>query len=254
MYSDVRTAIATCAHCKLANAAGHEAQTILTAISSDTPFDVIAIDVWSPGDVPDKDGNIKPITSLDTMTGFALVTVIEQVTSEVVARQCFATFFVPNGLPKLILVDAGSENKGALIDMCTTLGIKYHAVSPKDHNGILCECFHRYLNKVQKIVAADSQSFAQWAQGLSFAAYSWNAAPIDGMNIIRSFAAKSRVFPFPIQIAEEENPVRTPRDRREAALAHLETNFPLWARQATMLQILIADSRLRLRWTEPGFI
>ena len=247
MYSDVRTAIATCAHCRLANAVGHEAQTILTAISSDTPFDVIAIDVWSPGDVPDKDGNIKAITSLDTMTGFASVTVIEQVTSEVVARQCFAAFFVPNGLPKLILVDAGSENKGALIDMCTTLGIKYHAVSPEDHNGILCERFHRYLNKVQKIVAADSQSFTQWAQGLSFAAYSWNAAPIDGTNIIRSFAAKSRVFPFPIQIAEEENPVRIPQGQGEAALAHLETNFPLWARQATMLQILIADRRKRHR-------
>ena len=96
-------------------------------------------------------------------------------------------------------------------------------------------------------MAADTQSFKQWAQGLSFAAYSWNAAPIDGTNIIRSFAAKSRVFPFPIQIAEEDNPPRIPQGQGEDALAHLETNFPLWAKQSTMLQILIAERRERHR-------
>ena len=247
MYSDVRTAVATCAHCKLANATSHEAQAVLTAISTDTPFDVVAIDVWSPGDVPDRYGNVKALTSLDTMTGFASVAVIEQVSSDIVARQCFASFFAPNGLPKLILVDSGSENKGALLDMCNTLGIKCHTVSPEDHNGILCERFHRYLNKVQKIMSADTQSYTQWAQGLSFAAYSWNAAPIDGTNIIRSFAAKGRVFPFPLQIAEEENPIRIPQGQGEDAIAHVETNFPLWAKQSSMLQILIAERRQRHR-------
>jgi ribosomal protein L21E len=247
MYLDVKEAVGACAHCKLANAVGQESKSILDAISCDTPFDVIAIDIWSPGAVPDKYGNTKALTSLDTMTGFASAAILQEATSEAVARACFATFFVPNGLPKLVLIDAGSENKGELISMCQTLRIKYHMVAPEDHNGILCERFHRYLNKVQKIGAADSQTYTQWAQGVMFATYSWNAAPIDGTNIIRSFVAKGRVFPFPLQIDEDNNPVRVPPGQGEEALAHLETNFPLWARQSTMLQILVAERRERHR-------
>ena len=247
MYLDVKEAIATCAHCRLANATGHEAQQVLTSISSDTPFDVIALDVWSPGDVMDKHGNVKGLTSLDTMTGFASVAVIKDTSSETVARTVFASFFVPNGLPKLILLDAGSENKGMLIDMCRILRVKHHAVAPENHNGVLCERFHRYLNKVQKIGAANTQSFTQWAQGIAFAAYSWNAAPIDGTNIVRSFVAKGRDFPFPLQIAEDNNPPRIPPGQGEAAISHVETMFPLWAQQSTMLQILVAERRERPR-------
>ena len=120
-------------------------------------------------------------------------------------------------------------------------------MAPEDHNGILCERFHRYLNKVQKIYAADSQSFTQWVQGVMFATYSWNAAPIDGTNLIRSFVAKGRVFPFPLQIAEEDNPVRIPPGQGEEAVSFLETNFPLWAKQSVMLQILVAERRDRHR-------
>jgi hypothetical protein len=247
MYLDIKEAVGACAHCKLANAVGQDSQSILDAISCDTPFDIIAIDVWSPGAVSDKYGNTKTLTSLDTMTGFASAAILQSATSDNVARACFATFFVPNGLPKLVLIDAGSENKGELVSMCRTLGIKYHMVAPEQHNGILCERFHRYLNKVQRIGAADSQSYTQWAQGVMFATYSWNAAPIDGTNLIRSFVAKGRVFPFPLQISEEDNPVRIPPGQGEEATAFVETNFPLWAKQSTMLQILVAERRERHR-------
>ena len=247
MYLDVKEAVAECAHCRLTNAVGHEAKQVLEAISCETPFDVIAIDVWSPGDVPDKHGHVKALTSLDTMTGFASVAILQDMAAETVARETFAIFFVPNGLPKLILIDAGSENKGQLTAMCDTLGVKYHMVSPEDHNGILCERFHRYLNKVQKITAANTQSFTQWTQGVMFAAYSWNAAPIDGTNLIRSFVAKGRTFPFPLQVAEEDTPGRIPQGQGEEAIAHLETNFPLWAHQTTLLQILVMERRERHR-------
>ena len=247
MYMDVREAVGACAHCKLANATGHESGSILQALSTDGPFDVVAMDVWSPGSVPDKEGNIKALTSLDTTTGFASAAIMDSMNSEAVARSCFASFFVPNGLPKLILVDSGSENKGVLISMCQLLGIKYHMVAPEQHNGILCERFHRYLNKVQKICAVNNQSYTQWVLGVMFATYSWNAAPIDGTNLIRSFVAKGRVFPFPIQILEEENPARIPQGQGEDAIAFMETNFPLWAKQSTMLQILVAERRERHR-------
>lgn len=247
MYLDVKEAVGACAHCKLANAVSQDSKSILEALSSDCPFDVIAIDVWSPGAVPDKEGNTKALTSLDTTTGFASAAILQSMQSESVARTCFASFFVPNGLPKLILIDSGSENKGALIGMCQILGVKFHMVSPEQHDGILCERFHRYLNKVQKIEATNNQSYTQWVLGVMFATYSWNAAPIDGTNLIRSFVAKGRVFPFPIQVAEDDNPPRIPQGQGENAISFIETNFPLWAKQSMMLQILIAERREKHR-------
>jgi hypothetical protein len=225
MYLDVKEAVGACAHCKLANAVSQDSKSILEALSSDCPFDVIAINVWSPGAVPDKEGNTKALTSLDTTTGFASAAILQSMHSENIARTCFASFFVPNGLPKLILIDAGSENKGTLICMCQILGVKYHMVSPEQHDGILCERFHRYLNKVQKIEATNNQSYTQWVLGVMFATYSWNAAPIDGTNLIRSFVAKGRVFPFPIQVAEEDNPPRIPQGQGEAAISFIEQTF-----------------------------
>jgi hypothetical protein len=71
-----------------------------------------------------------------------------------------------------------------LIKVCEALGVQYHVVAPKDHNAILCERFHRYMNKVQRIGAADMQSLEQWKINSLFAAYAWNASPIDGTDII----------------------------------------------------------------------
>ena len=51
------------------------------------------------------------------------------------------------------------------------------------------ERFHRYLNKVERIGAADSQSYEKWAMSYLFAVYAWNGSPVDGTDIIRSFAA-----------------------------------------------------------------
>jgi hypothetical protein len=53
--------------------------------------------------------------------------------------------------------------------MCEQLGISHYVVSAENHDGILCERFHRYLNKVQKIHAADSQTTGEWQMGTVFA-------------------------------------------------------------------------------------
>jgi hypothetical protein len=99
---------------------------------------------------------------LDNLTGFANLAFSSQVTSEMIARLAFSHFFIPNGLPKLVLVDGGSEFKGVLIGMCEQLGIPYYQEQPEAHNLILCERFHRYLNKVQPIGAADAESYKKW--------------------------------------------------------------------------------------------
>ena len=248
MYSDIREAVIGCAHCALTNATSHESQQIIQALSFDVPFDVISMDIWNPGRVTTKYNEVKVLTSLDAMTGFASADFMkaEQVNSDQLTRRAYAAFFIPNGLPKLVLIDQGSENKGHLVNMCQTMHIHHHVVAPEQHNGILCERFHRFLNKVQKINAADTQSFTQWVQGTLFALYAWNASPIDGTDIMRSFAAKARVFPFPFEITQDHVD-RVPPTEGEPAIEHLETIFPLWGKQSMLLQILQEERRERHR-------
>jgi hypothetical protein len=121
------------------------------------------------------------------------------------------------------------------------LGVPFHVVSPEQHQGILCERFHRYLNKVQRIQGLDTADFSIWMMNVYFAMYTWNASPIDCTDIVRSFAAKAHTFNFPLDVQEE--PVRLIGNPCERAVQQVETMFPLWFRQKALLDILTEEQR-----------
>ena len=256
MTDQVRSAVKDCGHCRAANMTSHKGQKILQAISYDAPFDVVTMDVWVPGktDPTSRNGtpaqrqlakqiqNTASLTYVDVMTGHATSAYLKEVSSAAVSITAFTACFIVRGMPKLVLIDAGSEFKDLLIKMLKYLGIQYYVVSPENHDGILCERFHRYLNKVQKIGAADMETFEEWAMNVAFATYGWNAAPIDGTDIQRAFAATARTFQFPADhITDDLEVLRSPG--AEQALEHVETAFPLWTRQTEMLKVLNDERR-----------
>ena len=241
---NIRDAVLGCGHCKLANITSHEAQMMLRTFDVDTPFDVVTIDAWVPGDIPTKEGMKKILSMLDIMTSYAATALISEATSLVFARTAFRAFFTPFGMPRMVIIDAGSENAGELERMCSLLGVHHHAVSPQNHKAILCERFHRYLNKVEKIHAADCETVDDWASGTSFATYAWNASPVDGTDVARSFAAIGREFPFPIDLTDEAIP-RLRHNQGEATLQHIESSFPLLRKQRELLKIVNSERRRR---------
>ena len=201
---DVERMVSACGHCRLANNASHEAQMELHGLESSAPFDVVFLDVWEPGEVVDADGSRKILTCLDCMTGFAAAVALgKDIVATTLAGKAFAAFFVPYGLPKLIVVDAVHQFGSLFKEVFAWLLIPVHSVAPENHKAIRNERFHQYLNKVQKINMADKGSFHQWIQGVMFALYGWNAAPIDGMDVSWSFVAVGREFPFPIDMSSE---------------------------------------------------
>jgi hypothetical protein len=129
------------------NAASYQTQQVLGALSMDEPFDVISMDVWHPGmtklTTTTTHNQKAALTCLDNLTGFASLAFVPQIYSDTMARLAFSHFFIPNGLPKLVIIDGGSEFKGALIAMCEQLGISHYVTAPEQHNTILCKCFHR---------------------------------------------------------------------------------------------------------------
>ena len=181
------------------------------------------------------------------MTGFATVAFISNIDSKNMARIAFSQFFTIRGMPRLILIDDGSENKGDLISLCNILKLDHHTVSPESHDGILNERFHRYLNKTQKIGAADMRTFEEWAMNSMFATYAWNASPVDGTDIQRAFAAVSKYFNFPMDMTAQtitEPPLKKRRSNSaQEVIDKIETMFPLWWNQKELLKSLIKERR-----------
>ena len=96
------------AHFQLVNPCSREAQQFLQTIESDIPFDEVFIDFWGPGDIPDQDGYRNILTCLDCMTGFGIGASkgLKEITSDQAAQWAFGNFFVPFGLPKMIVLDS----------------------------------------------------------------------------------------------------------------------------------------------------
>eukprot|EP00978_Attheya_sp_CCMP212_P033481 scaffold135186_cov68-Attheya_sp.AAC.4 len=67
MTKEIRDRVLGCAYCKLPNTMSHEAQVILQNLDTDTPFSIIAMYMYTPGDFPTEWGDTKLLTSLDVM-------------------------------------------------------------------------------------------------------------------------------------------------------------------------------------------
>jgi len=130
--------------------------------------------------------------------------------------------------------------------MCKLLTIPCEAVSSQNHRAVRVERFFKYLNKMEKITVANTQSFLTWLQGTMFSLYGWNASPINGTNLIRSFVAKGRMFPFPIDLALDPIP-RLLGSEGTPALEYVQSLGPVIQRQRHMLQLLNDERRQRHR-------
>ena len=147
------------------------------------------------------------------------------------------------GLPKLVLVDDGSEFKDLIIKTCSVLMMRWHPVTKGNHKAILSERFHRCLNKVEWIHAANCETVDEWIKGVHFAVCAWNAGPIDGTNVSRSYAAMGRKFPFPADVRLDSNPAVGASAPGQASLEYMEAAFPLLRKQQKVLKALVDDRR-----------
>jgi hypothetical protein len=123
--------------------------------------------------VPDKYGNVKVLTFIDCMTGFAMATILSLGESDArtIADVAPTAFFSVDGLPRLVTVDATVCSQGAFKQLFQILRIPVDPVSQENHKAIRNEMFHRYLNKVQRINTADVDSLFRWKQGALFSLY-----------------------------------------------------------------------------------
>jgi hypothetical protein len=66
----------------------------------------------------DKKGNIKVLTFLDSMTGFAMAAFLQgEINSNKIANAVVTTLFVTVGLPRLLVVDAEGVFAGIFVQL-----------------------------------------------------------------------------------------------------------------------------------------
>ena len=117
------------------------------------------------------------------MTGFGLgaASGLKEISPDQFSQWDFGNFFVPFGLPKIIVMDVDGLFAGMFKKTFQeTLIIPVHAVKRENHTEIRNEGFHRYLEKAHKINSYDKGSLKQWLQGVFFVLYAWNTGPVEG--------------------------------------------------------------------------
>jgi hypothetical protein len=73
------------------------------------------------------------VTSLCNMTAFVTAGFLQHPDSKTVAKVIFTQVLLPNGIPKMVLLDQDSLFKTDLVDILDHLGVPFHVVSPEQH-------------------------------------------------------------------------------------------------------------------------
>ena len=70
--------------------------------------------------------------------------------------------------------------------MCQTLNLNYDIIAKRNQKGISVDYLHRFLNKSVTIAVEEHGNNNIFVPAGIAAGYTWNNAPIDDKNILRS--------------------------------------------------------------------
>ena len=195
-----------CAGCIPAAARNRESSGLLHSWPITTPFCIVSVDIWKPGEIVNVDGYRALLNAMCDMTQFVVTTPVKCLVAAHVARAFMEGVLLKVGLCVMVVVDEGREFCALFQDMCKLLNIKCHVVAKRNHKAVGVERYHRFLNHSQRICSEERGTPASFVECGLTTAYAWNASPIDGTDILRSVPAIGRELRFPLDIHESEMP------------------------------------------------
>jgi hypothetical protein len=207
MRTFVEQACRRCPECILANAVHRPSAALLHGTVLDQPMSLLHLNVYVPGaSTSFHEKYTGLLTAICDLTGFVVVVPFAKASSSCFARLLCADILFKYGLCSRIVIDDDSKFKGLFKSTCTALKLSYIVLSKGNHQGMCCERYFRYLNKVLKIGCTRRQSNCIFVEAAVVAAYAWNSMPVDGTDIVRSFVVCGRVFRFPLEVSMEHLP------------------------------------------------
>jgi hypothetical protein len=196
-----------CAGCIPTAVRNREGTGLLHTWPITTPFAILSVDMWKPGEVVNADGYIALLNAMCDMTQFIVSAPVRNLEATHVARAFMEAVLLKFGLCLMVVVDEGKEFCGLFRSMCRHLNIRCHVVAKRNHKAVGVERYHRFLNHAQRICAEERGTPASFVECGMTTAYAWNASPIDGTEIIRSVPAIGRALRFSLDVHETDMPL-----------------------------------------------
>jgi len=124
----VETFVAQCPHCVLINSHCCTASKLMHSWPLDAPFLIVHIDLWSPGDILDSDGNLYLMNLMCNMTQFIIITPCTDIHVHHLAHVFMQEVLLKVGFCAMVVMDNGNNFKELFRFMCETLNIHFHCL------------------------------------------------------------------------------------------------------------------------------
>ena len=242
MRTDILNWVKSCAQCIPARLKTRINSGLMHSWPIATPFAIISVDIWSPGDIKNCYGHSKLFNSMCDMTEFVICTAISNTEASYLARIFMEHVLLKFGLCLMVVCDDGNDFRGTFERMCKALNIKFHIVAKRNHKAVGVERFHKFLNHAEKISTEERGTSEPFVEVAMATAYAWNASPIEGTDIVRSIPAIGRELRYPLDVHLAETPtvIDNPSESVATYLRHLHRDT-IFAKQ--LLAYLVEDRR-----------
>jgi len=187
-----------CPECTLTRTAIRKGSELVYSWPVSSPFYIIHLDVWAPGDAASAYGFKYLLCAMCDLTGFIIITHVPDLSAATLAATFMTHVLLRVGFCGVVVPDAASSFKEQFKSMCTVLGIACSDAARGNHQAVSVEHFFRFLNKAMTVAIQTRGTNLVSVEAAHLAGYAWNASPIDGTDIIRSVAAVGRPFRFPV--------------------------------------------------------
>ena len=183
-----------------------------------TPFAIISVDIWSPGEISSVDGDKYLFGAMCDMTQFAVIQGYKNKESSTIAHLLMEGVLLKFGLCLMVICDQGSEHRKFFEKACAALNIRIHTVAKRNHRAVGVERFFKFMLPAQKLCAEERKTPKAFVECGVLCPYAWNATCIDGTDIPRSIPAIGRELRFPLDITLADIPL--PTDNPGNKVAH----------------------------------
>ena len=218
----------------------YRGQELMFSLSVSSPFAILRVDLWIPGHHFDPNGYMTLMNAMCDMSQFVVVVPLPDERSAMLASYFMQYVLMKFGI--WVVLDDGNPFKGAFIAMCDVLNLNHDVLAKCNHKGLTMEHFHRLLNN-SVTIAAEYRGTNDIIIPTDIAGgYSWNSAPIDGTDILRSTPAIGRELHFPIDININDVP-KLAYNNGQATLDYLNLAASSRHFSSSILKMLIEDNR-----------
>jgi hypothetical protein len=145
------------------------------------------VDVYSVGSEQAFDGDKGHMNILNGMTGYAVSEPLLHTQMNAAGfAKAIMKMLLANGLAHTIVIDKDSKFRGVFEETMKLLQINLHTASGGNHDPILTERFHIFLNKSLTLFCNKRDSIRTSTEGIQLCCYAWNSAPVTGTDFSRS--------------------------------------------------------------------